>query len=105
MDAQRLALERDELRLQVQNLSAQLASLSMVGTSAAAQPNLAGPSQLSEAFYLERERAAERERQVERERQAERERLERAERSELRLMAMLCVGAVALAAASVSRAR
>ena len=47
---------------QVQQMSAQL-SMSM-----APQPGAPGPVQLSEGFYLERERAAERERQAERER-------------------------------------
>ena len=48
---------------QVQQMSAQLASMSV-----APQPGAPSPAQLSEGFYLERERAAERERQAERER-------------------------------------
>ena len=86
-----VGLERDELLRQVQHMTSQLASIE---TSTAApvhqqHGNLPSP-QLSEAYFLERERdraaTAAAERQVERERleraerQAERERLERAER-------------------------
>lgn len=74
----RLALERDSLMQQVQDLSAQLASFEQ-GSATTASRSLTNASmtQLSEAYYLERaERQMERERV---ERQAERERAERHE--------------------------
>ena len=82
LDASRLALERDSLMQQVQQLSSQLAGVDT--SSSGVPPQSTAPSgqqQLSESFYLERERA---ERQAERqqgERQAERERAERMERA------------------------
>ena len=107
LDASRLALERDSLIQQVQQLSAQLASVGASATppSQSLLVPLPSASQLSESFYLELERA---ERQAERERaeraerqaqaerlhvvQAEREKAERAERTEARLMVAATVG-------------
>ena len=74
-----VASERDELRLQVQEMSAQLASLGVSGSlSSTSQRQLAssGGSSVSEAFLLAEQRHAERER-ADREREAERERAER----------------------------
>ena len=82
LDPSRLMLERDSLMQQVQQLSSQLAGVDT--SSSGVPPQSTAPSgqqQLSESFYLERERA---ERQAERqqgERQAERERAERMERA------------------------
>jgi hypothetical protein len=84
LDPSRLMLERDSLMQQVQQLSSQLAGVSIDTSSSGVPPQSTAPSgqqQLSESFYLERERA---ERQAERqqgERQAERERAERMERA------------------------
>ena len=107
LDASRLAIERDSLMHQVQQLSTQLAS---VGASTALpSQSLLAPlpptSQLSESFYLERERAerqaerergerAERQAQAERQVQAERERAcaDRQERTEARLIVAASVG-------------
>ena len=83
-----VASERDELRLQVQEMSAQLASLGVSGSlSSTSQRQLAssGGSSVSEAFLLAEQRHAERER-ADREREAERERAERSH-SEARLIA------------------
>ena len=80
-DASRLALERESLIQQVQQLSSQLASVGTTDGGALPSQSLLAPpplgTQLSESFYLERERERA-ERQAER--QAERERAERAER-------------------------
>jgi hypothetical protein len=95
LDSSQLALERDELRRQVQQMSSQLASAEVSPGASSHHLNL------SEAFYLERERVAERQAErdrVERVERAERvERVERAEReraerSEARLVGALSVG-------------
>ena len=95
LDSSQLALERDELRRQVQQMSSQLASAEV--SSGASSHHL----NLSEAFYLERERVAERQAErdrveraewVERVERAERAERERAERSEARLVGALSVG-------------
>ena len=82
-----LARERDELAQQLQELSAQMASMELSATQA--QTPMISPTstqQLSEAFMLERadrlERAERAERQTER---------ERADRSEARLVAAFSV--------------
>jgi type IV secretory pathway VirB10-like protein len=111
LDASRLALERDSLMQQVQQLSSQLASVGVSATlpsQSAPPPSATRSSQLSESFYLERERAerqadreraerAERQAQAERQVQAEREKAERAaeraERTEARLIVATTVGA------------
>jgi hypothetical protein len=90
-----LARERDELAQQLQELSAQMASMELSATQA--QTPMISPTQLSEAFMLERadrlDRRAERAERAERqatlaERQTERE---RADRSEARLVAAFSV--------------
>ena len=78
LDPSRLSLERESLIQQVQQLSSQLASMygagpEVVGSSTT--PRSAQGPQLSEAFFLERERERAIERQAER--QSERERAER----------------------------
>jgi hypothetical protein len=94
-DASELARERDELAQQLQELSAQMASMELSATQAQT-PMISPTQQLSEAFMLERadrldraERAERAERQATlAERQAERE---RADRSEARLVAAFSV--------------
>ena len=98
--ASSLSLERDELLRQVQQVTSQLAALeanpAVVPTTGIASTN--DSKMLSEAFFLELERAAER--QAERERaDRERERMDRAERAdreraneEARLVAALTAG-------------
>jgi hypothetical protein len=94
-DVSELARERDELAQQLQELSAQMASMELSATQA--QTPMISPTQLSEAFMLERadrlDRRAERAERAERqatlaERQTERE---RADRSEARLVAAFSV--------------
>ena len=95
----RLALERESLMQQVQQLSSQLASIDASATLPSQSPGMPPPStQLSESFYLERERAerqAERQAQAERaeraERAAERAERERAERADARLIVAFSV--------------
>jgi hypothetical protein len=80
LDPSRLSLEREILIQQVQQLSSQLASMNdgagpeVVGSSTTPRSAQQGP-QLSEAFFLERER--ERAIELQAERQSERERAER----------------------------
>ena len=82
-----MSLERDELLRQVQQVTSQLAALeanpAVVPTTGSASTN--DSKMLSEAFFLELERAAERQAERERadrERQAERERADRERQAE-----------------------